>query len=89
MLTYNALLYYEEAFYRQSVAKLQEKLRATNKSDEKLRDQLLQAVERDNHATIEIVRHVRRDFLALLDPYCKQYQVQTANVTSICAHFKY
>ena len=81
MLTFNALLYYEEAFYRQSVGKLQEKLRATNKTDEKLRDQLLQAVERDNQTTIEIIRHVKRELLALLDPYCKQFQVMINKTT--------
>jgi hypothetical protein len=73
-LIYNCLSYYEENFYKQSIIKLQDKLR-TNKPDEKLRDQLNQMVEKDNSITIDIIRHVKKDYLNKLEPYLNQYQV--------------
>jgi hypothetical protein len=71
---FNALLYYEENYYRKSIVKLQEKLRS-NKPDEKLRDQLLQSIERDNQLTIDLIKYVKHEFQSHLEPYCAQYQV--------------
>ena len=71
---FNALLYYEENYYRKSILKLQEKLRS-NKPDEKLRDQLLQSIERDNQLTIDLIKYVKHEFQSQLEPYCTQYQV--------------
>jgi hypothetical protein len=71
---FNALLYYEENYYRKSIVKLQEKLRS-NKPDEKLRDQLLQSIERDNQLTIDLIKYVKHEFQSQLEPYCAQYQV--------------
>ncbi len=74
-LAYNALVYYEENFYRNSIVKLQDKLR-NNKPDEKLRDQLLQTIEKDNQITIDILRIVKKEFFSRLEPYCNQFQVK-------------
>jgi len=71
---FNALLFYEENYYRKSNVKLQEKLHS-NKPDEKLRDQLLQSIERDNQLTIDLIKYVKREFQSQLEPYCTQYQV--------------
>lgn len=71
---FNALLFYEENYYRKSIIKLQEKLRS-NKPDEKLRDQLLQSIERDNQLTIDLIKYVKHEFQSQLEPYCTQYQV--------------
>ena len=68
------MIFYDENFYKNSVVKLQEKLR-NNKPDEKLREQLLQTIEKDNQITIDILRFVRKEFLSRLEPYCTQYQV--------------
>lgn len=70
-----ALTYYEETYYRSSIDRLQEKIRANNKADEKLRDQLLQMIEKDNQITCDIVKNIKKEFAAKLEPYCIQYQV--------------
>ena len=54
--------------------KLQDKLRHS-KPDDKLRDQLLQLIEKDNQSTVEIIKYVKKDFLSKLEPFCNQYQV--------------
>lgn len=78
-LIYSCLCFYEENFYKQSIVKLQDKLRP-NKGDEKFRDQLIQVIERDNSTTVEIIRHVKKDYLTKLEPYLNQYQVGVAEL---------
>lgn len=73
-MVYNALVFYEENYYRASILRLQEKLR-TSKPDEKLRDQLIQMIERDNQITIDILKHVKKEYITKLEPYLIQYQV--------------
>lgn len=73
-MVYNALVFYEENYYRASVIRLQEKLR-NSKPDEKLRDQLIQSIEKDNQMTIDIIKHVQKDYITKLEPYLNQYQV--------------
>lgn len=75
-LIYSCLSYYEENYYKQSIVKLQDKLR-TSKLDEKCREQLNQMIERENSITVEIIRHVKKDYLSKLEPYLNQYQVKT------------
>ncbi len=53
---------------------MQEKIRSS-KPDEKLRDQLLQMIEKDNQITIDIVKNVKKEFATKLEPYCLQYHV--------------
>lgn len=89
-LIYSCLSFYEENFYKQSILKLQDKLR-TSKPDEKFRDQLIQIIERDNLITVEIIRQVKKDYLSKLEPYLNQYQVKKYNLlkTLIKFIFKY
>lgn len=68
------MVFYEENYYRNSILKLQDKLRS-NKPDEKLREQFLQMIEKDNQITVDIIRYVKKDFFSKLEPYCNQYQV--------------
>lgn len=71
---YNALVYYEMNYYRNSIISMHEKCRNCTK-EEKLRDQLLQMIEKENQLTVEIIRCIKREFMAKLEPYCAQYQV--------------
>lgn len=73
-LIYNGLIFYEENFYKSSVLKIQDKIKSS-KPDEKMRDHLLQIVERDNQITLDIINQIRRDFISKLEPYLTQYQV--------------
>lgn len=77
-MVYNALVFYEESYYRASIVRLQEKLR-NSKPDEKLRDQLIQSIEKDNQMTIDIIKHVQKDYITKLEPYLNQYQVISIN----------
>ena len=74
-LIYNTLVFYEENVYRTSIVKLQDKLRTSKPTDEKLREQLLQLIEKDNQSTVDIIKYVKKDFHSKLEPYCNQYQV--------------
>jgi hypothetical protein len=70
----HALAYFEDVYYKASIAKLQDKVRSS-KPDEKLRDQLLAMIEKDNQIIIDLMKNVRKDYNARLEPYCIQYQV--------------
>lgn len=76
---YNALVYFEDNFYKLMVNKIFDKFRGS-KPDDKLRDQLLQWIERDNQVVCEIVKLVRKEYAAKVEPYCKQYMIDI-NVT--------
>ena len=69
------MVFYEEKFYRNNIIKLQEKLRSTNKTDEKLKEQLMQIIQRDNQITVDIIKYIKKDYMNKLEPYCNQYQV--------------
>ncbi len=56
--------------------RLHEKLRNNNKTDEKLKEQLLQILQKDNQLTIDIIKYVKKDYQSKLEPYCNQYQVK-------------
>lgn len=85
-LIYSCLSFYEENVYKQAVVKLQDKLR-TSKPDEKFRDQLIQMIERDNSITVEIIRQVKKEYLAKLEPYLNQYQVKQLEMNEYKASF--
>lgn len=72
-LIYNALMIYEENYYKNSLIKLQDKMRSS-KLDEKARDQFLQSIERDNQITLDIINAMKTQYLNKLQPYCAQYQ---------------
>ena len=69
-------MFYEENYYRNSIMRLHEKLRNNNKTDEKLKEQLLQILQKDNQLTIDIIKYVKKDYQSKLEPYCNQYQVK-------------
>ena len=73
-MIYNALVYYEEKFYRNSLIRLQDKLKGI-KTDEKLKENFLQIAEKENQTTIDIIKAVKRDFFSKLEPFCNQFQV--------------
>ena len=77
------MIFYEESYYRASIIRLQEKLR-NSKPDEKLRDHLIQSIEKDNQMTIDIIKHVQKDYITKLEPYLNQYQV----ISSLFKKFK-
>ena len=56
--------------------RLHEKLRNNNKTDEKLKEQLLQVLQKDNQLTIDIIKYVKKDYQSKLEPYCNQFQVK-------------
>lgn len=66
------MVYYEENYYRNSIVKLQEKLRNTSKTDEKLKDQLLLLIQKENQTTVDIIKYVRKDYMNRLEPFCAQ-----------------
>jgi hypothetical protein len=76
------LKYFEEHYYRSTITKLQDKLRNT-KVDEKLRDQLLQMIEKENQITFDIIKNIKNDFNSKLEPYCSQYQVIIERLISL------
>lgn len=69
------MVFYEENFYRSSIVRLQEKLRNTNKTDEKLKEQLMQLIQKDNQTTLDVIKYVRKDYMNKLEPFCSQFQV--------------
>jgi hypothetical protein len=72
-LIYNALVYYEEKYYRNSIMKLQDKLKSS-KTDEKLKEHFLQIIERENQTTVDIIKSIQRDYYSKLEPFCNQFQ---------------
>jgi len=67
-------VFYEENYYRASIIKLQEKLRNTSKTDEKLKEQLMQLIQKDNQTTTDIIKYLKKDYATKLEPYCQQFQ---------------
>jgi len=66
-------VFYEENYYRASIIKLQEKLRNTNKTDEKLKEQLMQLIHKDNQITVDIIKYLKKDYVSRLEPYCQRF----------------
>ncbi len=77
-MIYNALVFYEEKYYRNSIIRLQDKLKS-NKTDEKLKEHFLQLIEKENQTTVDIIKSIRRDYFSKLEPFCQQFQVFLAN----------
>jgi hypothetical protein len=69
------MVFYEENFYRNSILRLQEKMRNTNKTDEKLKEQLMQIIQKDNQITLDVIKYVKKDYMNKLEPFCSQFQV--------------
>lgn len=81
-LIYVFLLHYEEKFYKQSILKLQDKFRGSKQDENKYR-----LIERENTITIEIIRHVKKDYFTKLEPYLSQYQVKIKPIYLILFFF--
>ena len=57
------------------MVKVQDKIRNNNKIDDKIRDQFLQSIEKDNQITIDIINGVKNTYLNKLQHFCNQFQV--------------
>lgn len=81
-LIYVFLVHYEENFYKQSILKLQDKFRGSKQDENKYR-----LIERENSITVEIIRHVKKDYFTKLEPYLNQYQVYLFRLLFIFIYF--
>jgi hypothetical protein len=86
-ILFNALTYYEDKYYRSSIARLQEKLR-NNKLDDKTRDHFLQTIEKENQNIVEIINSIKTEYMSKLQQFCIQFQVCCLRNSNKTIHYR-